>query len=92
MECLYRFVGGRKMFAQYLAVALLTAMAGVLRPAFWEYAAAVCAVLGIAVGGIAWEDGKRAEVAAASDAGEASPGYRRPRGWSPEAQPEVDEP
>ena len=91
MECVYKFAGGRKMFAQYLAVALISAMALVLRPAFREYALAVCAALGITVGSIAWEDGARAR-AGRADPGEASPGYRRPPGWKGEPEPEVDEP
>jgi hypothetical protein len=59
MRRIYSAAGGRKMFAQYLAVILVTAMALHLRPAFWEYAAAVCGILGIAVGGIAYEDTHR---------------------------------
>jgi hypothetical protein len=92
MDCIYRFAGGRKMFAQYLAVALLTGMAAVLRPDFWEYALAVCGVLGVTVGSIAWEDGRRAQAGARVESGEASPGYRRPPEWRPEPTPEVDEP
>ncbi|HEU4456409.1 MAG TPA: hypothetical protein VFR81_25300 [Longimicrobium sp.] len=95
MECVYKFAGGRKMFAQYLAVALLTGMALWMRPSFWEYALGVCAALGIAVGGVALEDSSRHAAAARAahpDAGEASPGYHRPGDWSPEPQPEVDEP
>lgn len=92
MERIYRFAGGRKMFAQYLAVALLTAMALWQRPPFWEYALAVCAALGIAVGGVALEDARRHAAGPRLDDGEASPGYRRPAGWEAEPQPEVDEP
>lgn len=91
MSRIYEAAGGRKMFAQYLAATLLTAMALVLRPAFWEYAVAVCGVLGIAVGSIAYEDARRPE-RRAPDRGEASPGYRRPAGWAPEPVAEVDEP
>jgi hypothetical protein len=89
MSRIYEAAGGRKMFAQYLAATLVTAMAFVLRPAFWEYAVAVCGVLGIGVGSIAYEDARRARE---MDAGEASPGYRRPAGWAPEPDAEVDEP
>lgn len=91
MERIYRFTGGRKMFAQYLAVALLTAMALVLHPSFREYALSVCAVLAVAVGGIAYEDARRAADGAGDD-GEPRPGYRRPASWRPEPVPEVDEP
>lgn len=59
MGRVYEAAGGRKMFAQYLAAALVTGMALVLRPAFWEYAVAVCGILGITVGGIAYEDVQR---------------------------------
>jgi len=92
MECVYRFAGGRKMFAQYLAVALMTGMAMWMRPSFWEYALGICAALGIAVGGVALEDASRHAAAPQADAGEASPGYHRPGDWRPEPQPEVDEP
>jgi anti-sigma-K factor RskA len=92
MEVLYRFAGGRKMFVQYLTVALLTAAGVRARPPFWEYALAVCAALGITVGGVAYEDSRRRCAAPAVDAGEAGSGYRRPAGWRPEAEPEVDEP
>lgn len=92
MDRIYRFAGGRKMFAQYLAVALLTAMALWREPPFWEYALAVCAALGIAVGGVALEDARRSSAGPRADGGEATPGYRRPADWAPEPQPEVDEP
>jgi hypothetical protein len=59
MRQVYSWVGGRKVFAQYVATALLTGMALVLRAEFWEYALAICGVLGIAVGSIAYEDGRR---------------------------------
>ena len=92
MNCIYAFVGGRKMFAQYLAVALLTAMAFPLDAEFWEYALAVCGTLGVTVAGVAWEDVGRAAAGRRCDTGEASPGYRRPAGWQPEGEAEVDEP
>ena len=91
MSRVYQVMGGRKMAAQYLAAALLTAMAWVLRPAFWEYAAAVCGVLGIAAGSIAYEDAHR-HAGSVPDDGEPSRGYRRPAGWTAEGEAEVDEP
>ena len=89
LDRIYRLTGGRKMFAQHVAVVLLTAMALVLRPPFLDYALGLCAALGITVGSIAWEDVRRR---AAHDDGEPLAGYRRPAGWQAEPAPEVDEP
>jgi len=96
MHRIYQFVGGRKVLAQYVATALLTGMAFALHADFSEYALAVAGVLGIAVGGIAYEDGQRHRARTATspprDDGGASAGYRRPREWQPEPASEVDEP
>ncbi|HEX7239006.1 MAG TPA: hypothetical protein VF263_01960 [Longimicrobiaceae bacterium] len=74
MQRIYARVGGRKVFAQYLALSLLTGMAFALRADFSEYALAVGGVLGIAVGGIAYEDAQRqrARAACCPDGGEAA--------------------
>ena len=95
MHRVYHRVGGRKVFAQYVAALLLTVMAFALRADFWEYALAIAGVLGITVGSLAYEDVQRLRSGtgrALADDGEASPGYRRPEGWSPEPLGEVDEP
>ena len=60
MERIHQFSGGRKMFAQYPAAALLTGMAAWLRPPFREYALAVRASLGL-TGAVAYEDARRRE-------------------------------
>lgn len=55
----YKWAGGRKMGAGYIAVLLITAMAFVLDTSFVEYSAAVLTALGITVGTVAYEDARR---------------------------------
>lgn len=59
MKSLFDKVGGRKAFNGYVATALLTVMALVLRAGYTEYAGAILLALGITSGLIAFEDSRR---------------------------------
>lgn len=59
MKRFYEWAGGRKVAVGYVAAALLTIMALVLRASYAEYAGAILLALGITSGTIAYEDSRR---------------------------------